>query len=148
VTLAFIIDENVFIWAHTLDPDSQALQLLRDIDVLGHVIAVTTQTYRQYSVQADHFAEQALGPETAFRVIRRLLAEGRVLFFADERVPPVADEERLPEDDLVFVRLAAHVGGVLVTTDNPLRERIEEARGLPLRVVSVQEALLIAQSEA
>ena len=147
MSLAFVIDENVFIWAHTLLPDIQALQLLRDIDVLGHTIAVTAQIYRQYSIQADRYPGRNLGPETAFRIIRRLLAEGRVFLYADDWLPPGADEDRLPEDDAVFVRLAAYVSGVLVTTDNPLRERIEENNALQFQVASVEEALVIARSK-
>lgn len=136
----FTMDLNSVISACTcVNPDTGQ----RDFDCLtimlvapdrGHVLVITKEMERSYIGIFESQRPVRIGPDNlvASKAYFYARANGRV---DNERtsleLPPLRDEESIKDEDLPFARLVILTGGLLVTFDGPLRERLPANSAIP-----------------
>jgi hypothetical protein len=149
------LDENVFIFAHTLEnergeADLSSSELVKTIMANCHSFALSSEVFRRYSRKADALRGQGLAIPPGIPVMRLLkeaAVTGKLSYISDP--PPVTREAELPDDDIPLVRLASAARAILATTDSRLRERLDEtgiARENSFEALRPEAALLRAQS--
>ena len=152
---AFILDENVLIFAQTGvneqgEPDATCSNLVNSIISICHTVVIDLALYGRYQHQLNQARHR---PATRGSAMLPILLDaaritGKYDRFDRASAPPFEGEEMIPQgsqDDVpVSVRLAVQTKATLVTTDGPLREHLATSDVEVLRalqVVTPQEAL-------
>ena len=153
MTQRFILDENIVILAQTgtddhENPDSVCHDLVTGIIDICHSIVADDELWRRYQQQLYNRANQRLniGPDIMMTLSLAMSREDKV-----ERLPhdavPFEGEASIPagsQDDTFLVRLAVETGAILVTTDEALREDLQDSgiqQSRNLTVLSPRNAL-------
>lgn len=128
----FLLDENVFIFSHTLENeqgeiDTSSSELVQAVMANCHGLALSQELLARYSRKAD--AIQREGSPVAGTPVLPLMKEaaiiGKLEYVSDP--PPIVQETDIHDDDVPVVRLASAAAAILVTTDNRLRQRLEQS---------------------
>lgn len=132
---AFVIDENVFIFAHTLknereEDDLSSAQLILAIMDNCHRLILSPRLFAKYSSRADTLTVQdaVVSDTPVIPLIMEAEFSTKVRFLSDD-LPQVTREKEVPDDDIPIVRLAATARAIIATTDDRLRKRLND-RGI------------------
>ena len=151
---AFILDENVLIFAQTGtnesgEPDDTCTELVDRIIKICHTIVIDLPLWIKYRQQLGQARHRPVSPRAAMLRILRDASHisGKLDGFDRADCPTFADESLIPQgsqDDVPLVRLAVGTNATLVTTDAPLRNDLESSgirARYNLEVVTPEEAL-------
>lgn len=151
---AFILDENVLIFAQTGtdengEPDDTCTELVDRIIRICHTIVIDIPLWGKYRQQLGQARFRPVSPRAAMlRILRdATLISGKLDGFDRADAGPFEEENLIPQgsqDDTFLVRLAVATGATLVTADTPLRTHLESSgirARYDLQVVTPEEAL-------
>ncbi len=158
---AFILDENVLIFAQTGtnengEPDDTCTELVNRIIDICHTIVIDIPLWAKYRHQLDQARRPPVSQRSAMvRLLRDAIRiDGKLDGFDRCNAVSFAEEGLIPQgsqDDRFIVRLAVATGATLVTADTPLRDDLESSgirAQYDLEVVTPEEALAsLAPSE-
>ena len=150
----FTLDENVFIFAHSLKnerghDDLSSSELVKAIAANCHSFALSLEVFRRYSRRADALRDQGIAA-SGIPVMPLLMqaAVAKKLEYVHDP-PPLTREAELHNDDIPLVRLAGATRSILATTDDRLRKRLNQtgiARESGFEALRPEAALPFAQS--
>ena len=136
MTQRFILDENIVILAQTgtddrENPDSVCHDLVTGIIDICHSIVADDVLWERYQRQLYNRTHQRLniGPDIMMTLSLAMTREDKVERLPHD-APPFEGEESIPagsQDDTFLVRLAVETGAVLVTTDEALRDGLQDS---------------------
>ena len=131
----FVVDENVFIFAHKLENereeiDESSARLISAIVKNCHALAMSTELYRRYVQKAEGLrlgSNPVLGGSVLSLINKAsILNPDKMPFIPTPDLETGTVDKTVPAKDHFVVKLVLQTGALLVTTDGPLTDALQK----------------------
>lgn len=139
--LKLVLDENIIELSAKVkndqgEDDPTCSILITTIYKNNDLLNCNDELYQKYSRKLKELEKRIPSSVYTRKMLLNLLAKGLIKF--ENFCPAINKENLLPSDDVFIIRLVVRTKSTLVSTDTPLKEKMEEAKIMSTYGISYQ----------